>query len=50
MGQVDVTDTTGQLRLQGPISIIGRSVVIHDLDGSNFECGTIRLMGETGSE
>ena len=50
IGQVNVTDTTGQLRLEGPISIIGRSVVIHDVDGSNFECGTIRSMRDIGSE
>ena len=49
-GMVNVTDTTGQLRLQGPISIIGRSVVIHDVDGTNFECGTIRSIRDIGSE
>lgn len=41
-GRIDVVDTTGQLVLDGRYSIIGRSVVIHAVDGSNFECGTIR--------
>ena len=38
-GQVDVTDTTGQLVLNGRYSIIGRSVVVHV---QGLECGTIR--------
>jgi len=41
-GQINVVDTTGQLVLDGRYSIIGRSVVIHAVDGTNFECGTIR--------
>ena len=41
---LDVTDTTGQLALSGPQSILGRSVVVHSsVDGRNFECGTIQL-------
>ena len=50
VGQVDVTDNTGELQLEGIYSIIGRSVVIHDVDGSNFECGTIRSVRDIGSE
>ena len=50
---VDVTDVTGELQLSGPYSIIGRSLVIHSpSDGSNFECGTVKLVehpGDTGS-
>ena len=45
---LDVTDSTGQLTLSGPLSIIGRSVVVHSsVDGSNFECGTIQLVEQT---
>ena len=42
-GQLDEVDSTGQIRLQGTFSIVGRSVVIHE-EGTNdnFECGTIR--------
>jgi hypothetical protein len=41
------TDMTGSLFLRDQFSIIGRSVVIHDaVDGSNFECGTIRSVAE----
>lgn len=44
---LDVTDTTGQLTLSGPQSILGRSVVVHSsVDGSNFECGTIQLANQ----
>ena len=46
-GRINVTDMTGLLSLQGRYSIIGRSVVIHRHDdGTNFVCGTIRLMEE----
>ena len=41
---VNVVDSTGNLMLTGPLSIIGRSVVVHSsVDGTNFECGTIQL-------
>lgn len=42
---LDVVDSTDQLALSGPQSIVGRSVVVHsNIDGSNFECGTIQLV------
>ena len=44
---LDVVDSTGQLALSGPLSILGRSVVVHSsVDGSNFECGTIQLANQ----
>ena len=44
---LDVVDSTGQLTLSGPLSILGRSVVVHSsVDGSNFECGTIQLANQ----
>ena len=43
-------DTTGELVLDGRYSIIGRSVVIHAVDGTNFECGTIRSAEDNTSE
>ena len=46
-GMLDEVDSTGTLFLSGKYSIVGRSIVIHDnVDGSNFECGTIRLQEE----
>ena len=42
-GQLDAVDSTGDIRLQGTFSIVGRSVVIHEVGtNDNFECGTIR--------
>ena len=48
---LDVVDSTGQLTLSGPLSILGRSVVVHSsVDGSNFECGTIQLANVNQAE
>ena len=45
---LDVVDSTGNLSLSGPLSIVGRSIVVHSsVDGSNFECGTIQLVEQT---
>ena len=41
-GQLEAMDTTGQIDLDGFYSIVGRSVVIHQVGtNANFECGTI---------
>lgn len=46
-GDFSGTDDTGTLFLEGRYSIVGRSIVIHSaVDGSNFECGTIRSIEE----
>lgn len=45
-GRLTVVDTTGDIKLEGATSIVGRSVVIHEPGGPNFECGTIRLREE----
>ena len=45
---LNVVDSTGDLTLTGPYSIVGRSVVVHsNVDGTNFECGTIQLQPQT---
>lgn len=41
-GQLNMVDTTGQIDLDGFYSIVGRSIVIHQVGtNANFECGTI---------
>ena len=45
-GRLTAVDTTGQIKLEGATSIVGRSIVIHEPGGPNFECGTIRLREE----
>ena len=41
-GQLNMVDTTGQIDLNGFYSIVGRSIVIHEVGtNDNFECGTI---------
>ncbi|CAI8031417.1 hypothetical protein GBAR_LOCUS17832 [Geodia barretti] len=41
-GQLDAMDTTGNIDLDGFYSIVGRSVVIHQVGTNvNFECGSI---------
>ena len=45
-GMLDEVDDTGTLFLSGKNSIVGRSIVIHAVDGTNFECATIRLQEE----
>ena len=41
IGQGFVTDAT--LPLSGPMSVLGRSIVIHKADGSRWACATIPM-------
>ena len=50
-GQLNELDSTGNIVLEGLNSIVGRSVVIHEMGtNNNFECGTIRPQEELDGE
>lgn len=45
-GMSDNTDNTTFLDLGGRFGIVGRSIVVHEANGANFVCATIRSMSE----
>ena len=45
-GTVENTDNTTLLDLGGRFGIVGRSIVVHNSDGTNFVCATIRSVKE----
>ena len=53
--QIDETrttyyDTSGQLQLGGRYGVVGRSIVIHEGNGENFVCATIRSTTEESED
>ena len=45
-GRSENTDNTSLLDLGGRFGIVGRSIVVHDSNGTNFVCATIRSVKE----